>query len=57
MPKKTIKGKTKEEVNIDIELIINQNLYEKKIITTEMYNKVNEKLLRLKNNIKYVNTT
>ena len=57
MPKKTINGNTKEEVNIDIELIINQNLYEKKIITTEMYNKVNEKLLRLKNNIKYVNTT
>ncbi len=57
MPKATIKGKTKDEVNIDIELIINQNLYEKKIITTEMYNKVNEKLLKLKNNIKYVNTT
>lgn len=57
MPKETIKGKTKDEVNIDIELIINQNLYEKKIITTEMYNKVNEKLLKLKNNIKYVNTT
>lgn len=56
MPKATIKGKTKDEVNIDIELIINQNLYEKKIITTEMYNKVNEKLLKLKNNIKYVNT-
>ena len=57
MPKATTKGKTKDEVNIDIELIINQNLYEKKIITTEMYNKVNEKLLKLKNNIKYVNTT
>lgn len=57
MSKATIKGKTKDEVNIDIELIINQNLYEKKIITTEMYNKVNEKLLKLKNNIKYVNTT
>lgn len=57
MPKATIKEKTKDEVNIDIELIINQNLYEKKIITTEMYNKVNEKLLKLKNNIKYVNTT
>ena len=57
MPKATIKGKTKDEVNIDIELIINQNLYEKKIITTEMYNKVNEKLLKLNNNIKYVNTT
>ena len=52
-----IKGKTKEEINIDIELIINQNLYEKKIITSEMYNKVNEKLLKLKNNIKYTNTT
>ena len=57
MPQATIKGKTKDEVNIDIELIINQNLYEKRIITTEMYNKVNEKLLKLKNNIKYVNTT
>lgn len=52
-----IKGKTKEEINIDIELIINQNLYEKKIITSEMYNKVNEKLLKIKNNIKYTNTT
>ena len=39
-----IKGKTKEEINIDIELIINQNLYEKKIITSEMYNKVNENI-------------
>lgn len=57
MQKTKLKEKTKEEINIDIELIINKNLYEKKIITTEMYNKVNEKLLRLKNNIKYVNTT
>lgn len=57
MQKTKIKGKTKEEINIDIELIINKNLYEKNIITNEMYNKVNEKLLKLKNNIKYVNTT
>lgn len=57
MQKTEIKGKTKEEINIDIEIIINQNLYEKKIITSEMYNKVNEKLLKIKNNIKYANTT
>lgn len=57
MQKTKLKGKTKEEINIDIELIINKNLYEKNIITNEMYNKVNEKLLKLKNNIKYVNTT
>lgn len=57
MQKTKLKGKTKEEINIDIELIINKNLYEKNIITNEMYNKVNEKLLKLKNNIKYMNTT
>lgn len=57
MQKAMVKGKTKEEINIDIELIINQNLYKKNIITSEMYNKVNEKLLKLKNNIKYTNTT
>jgi hypothetical protein len=51
--------KTKEEMNIDIEIIINQGLYDKKIITSEMYNKVNEKLLKLKNKSKnkYANTT
>jgi hypothetical protein len=51
--------KTKEEMNIDIEIIINQGLYDKKIITSEMYNKVNEKLLKLKNKNKnkYANTT
>jgi len=42
------KGKTKEEIKIEIEMIINQNLYEKKIITSEMYNKVNERLLKMK---------
>ena len=44
MPKATIKGKTKDEVNIDIELIINQNLYKKKFIDEETYSFVNEEL-------------
>ena len=40
-----------EEVNIDIELILNQNLYDKKNITSDIYNIVNEKLLKMKSKI------
>lgn len=41
------KIKSKEEVNLEIELIINKSLFEKNLITEDMYKKVNEKLLKL----------
>ena len=45
------KVKSKEEINIEIEMILNENLFAKKIITKDMYKKVNEKLLRMLENL------
>lgn len=44
--------KTSEIVNYEVELIINENLYKRKIITEEIYKKVNEKLIKLIENCK-----
>lgn len=42
-------NKSKEQINYEIELILNENLYKKKIITEDIYKKVNKKLLNLIN--------
>lgn len=39
--------KSSEQLNYEVELIINENLYKKKIITEDVYKKVNVKLLKL----------
>lgn len=44
-----------KKINYEIELMLNQNLFEKKIITEDLYNKVKEKLLNLINNLKSQN--
>ena len=38
--------KYNEQVSYEIELIINENLYKKKIITEDVYRKVNERLIK-----------
>ena len=35
-----------EQLNYEVELILNENLYKKKIITEDVYKKVNERLLK-----------
>ena len=40
-------NKSKEQINYEIELFLNENLYKKKIITEDIYKKVNERLLKL----------
>lgn len=45
------KIKSKEEVNLEIEILLNENLYTKKIITEDMYKKVNDKLLKMLENL------
>lgn len=45
------KIKSKEEVNLEIEMLLNENLYTKKIITEDMYKKVNDKLLKMIENL------
>ena len=45
------KVKSKEEVNLEIEMLLNQNLFAKKIITEDMYKKVNEMLLKMLENL------
>ena len=39
--------KSSEQLNYEVELILNKNLYKKKIITEDIYKKVNERLLKL----------
>lgn len=39
--------KSSEQINYEIELILNENLYKKNIITEDIYKKVNEKLIKL----------
>lgn len=39
--------KSSEQLNYEIELILNENLYKKKIITEDIYKEVNERLLKL----------
>lgn len=39
--------KSIEQLNYEVELILNENLYKKKIITEDVYKKVNERLLKL----------
>lgn len=41
------KIKSKEEVNLEIEMLLNKNLYTKKIITEDMYKKASERLLKM----------
>lgn len=36
-----------EQIGYEIEIIINQGLYDKQLITEDMYKKANEKLLKL----------
>lgn len=45
------KIKSKEEVNLEIEMLLNENLYTKKMITEDMYKKVNDKLLKMIENL------
>lgn len=45
------KIKSKEEVNLEIEMLLNENLYTKKIITEDMYKKGNDKLLKMIENL------
>ncbi len=50
-----------EQINYEIELILNENLYKRKIITEDIYKKVNERLIKLiemsKSNNKLVNNS
>lgn len=46
------KIKSKEEVNLEIEMLLNENLYKKKIITEDMYKKASERLLKMLENLK-----
>ena len=39
--------KSSEQLNYEVELILNENSYKKKIITEDVYKKVNERLLKL----------
>ena len=39
--------KSSEQLNYEVELILNENLYKKKIITEDLYKKANERLLKL----------
>lgn len=43
--------KSREEVNLEIEILINENLYIKKIITEDMYKKTSERLLKMIENV------
>ncbi len=43
--------KSREEVNLEIEILINENLYTKKIITEDMYKKTSERLLKMIENV------
>lgn len=43
--------KNVEQVNLEIEILLNKNLFDKKIITEDMYKKVNEKLLKMLENL------
>lgn len=45
------KVKSKEEVNLEIEMLLNENLFTKKIITEDMYKKVNDNLLKMIENL------
>lgn len=45
------KIKSKEEVNLEIEMLLNENLYTKKIITEDMYKKASERLLKMLENL------
>lgn len=45
------KIKSKEEVNLEIELLLNENLYTKKIITEDIYKKASERLLKMLENL------
>lgn len=45
------KVKSKEEINLEIEILLNQNLFTNKIITEDMYNKANERLLKMLENL------
>lgn len=38
---------SREQMNYEIELILNENLYKKNLITEDVYKKVNEKLIQL----------
>lgn len=40
-------NKSNEQINYEIEIILNENLYKKKIITEDIYKKTNERLLKL----------
>lgn len=40
-------NKSSEQLYYEIELILNENLYQKNIITEDIYKKVNEQLLKL----------
>lgn len=39
--------KSSEQLNYEVELILNENLYNNKVITEDIYKKVKEKLLKL----------
>ena len=39
--------KSSEELNYKVELILNENLYKKKVITEDVYKKVNDRLIKL----------
>ena len=36
-----------EQLNYEVELILNENLYKKKVITEDIYKQVNERLIKL----------
>lgn len=40
-------NKSNEQINYEIEIILNENLFKKKIITEDIYKKTNERLLKL----------
>lgn len=39
---------TQEEANYEVEIVLNRILYEKKVISEDLYKKVEEKLMKLK---------
>lgn len=47
--------KPSEMIKYEIELIINENLYKRNIITEDIYKKINDKLIKLIDNSKLKN--
>lgn len=47
-------NKSNEQLHYEIELVLNENLYKKNIITEDIYKKVREQLLKLIEGVKKI---